>query len=139
MSVADIGDHGLSIISVASSPDELIVGRFFSGYEVTQTVCVFGALSPYAFGAANLSTLYLFFCSILSVYVPINCCCLFLMVLRGDLLYLAISITYSFDFFSVHDILIILRIYHIAAASSLLSRSFVSVQQSHPCRRVYHS
>ena len=27
--VADIGDHGLPILSVVSSPDELIVGRFF--------------------------------------------------------------------------------------------------------------
>ena len=28
-SVADIGDHGLPTLSVVSSPDELIVGRFF--------------------------------------------------------------------------------------------------------------
>ena len=41
-SVADIGDHGLPILSVTSSPDELIVGRFFSCYEVIETVfCVF--------------------------------------------------------------------------------------------------
>ena len=32
--VADIGDHGLPILSVVSSPDVLIVGRFISCYEV---------------------------------------------------------------------------------------------------------
>ena len=48
--VADIGDHGLPILSVVSSPDELIVGRFFPCYEVIQTVCVFCALSSSAFG-----------------------------------------------------------------------------------------
>ena len=36
--VADIGDHGLSILSVVSSPDEVIVGRLFPCYEVIQTV-----------------------------------------------------------------------------------------------------
>ena len=60
------------------------------------------------------------------------------MVLSRDLLYPAISITYFLDFFSVYDILIILLMYHISAASSLLSRSFVSVQHSHPCRRMDH-
>ena len=69
---------------------------------------------------------------------PKKCSCLFLMVLRRDLLYPAISITSSFDFFSVHDILIILLMYHISAASSLLSRSFVNVQHSHPYRRMDH-
>ena len=54
--------------------------------------------------------------------------CLFLMVLSRDLLYPAISITSWFDFFSVHDILIILLMCHNSAASSLLFRSFVSVQ-----------
>ena len=49
----------------------------------------------------------------------------FLMVLSKDLLYPAIPITSSFEFFSVHDILILLMNY-ISAASSLLSRSFVS-------------
>ena len=52
------------------------------------------------------------------------------MVLSRDLLYPAISIISLFDFISVHDILIILLMYHISAASSLLSRSFVSVQHS---------
>ena len=33
-SVADIRDHGLPTLSVLSSPDKLIVERFFSGYEV---------------------------------------------------------------------------------------------------------
>ena len=42
------------------------------------------------------------------------------------------------DFFSVHDILIILLMYHLSAASSLLSRSIVNVQHSHPCRRMDH-
>ena len=66
---------------------------------------------------------------------PKNYTCPFLMVLSRDLLYPAISITSSFDFFSVH-ILIILLMYHISAASSLLSRSFFSVQQTHPCKRI---
>ena len=39
---------------------------------------------------------------------PKNCSCLFLMVSSRDLLYPAISITSLFDFFSVHDILMIL-------------------------------
>ena len=56
-----------------------------------------------------------------------NYSCLFLMVLSRNLLYPAISITSLFDFFSVHDILIILLMYHISAASSLLSRYFVNV------------
>ena len=60
------------------------------------------------------------------------------MVLRRDILYPAIFITYSVDFFSVRDILIILVIYHVSDASSLLSRSFVGVQYSHPCRRINH-
>ena len=46
-SVADIGDHGLPILSVVSSPDELIVGRFCSCYKVIQTVCVVFTLSEY--------------------------------------------------------------------------------------------
>ena len=65
-------------------------------------------------------------------------CCLFLMVLSSDLLYPVISITSSFDFFSVHDILIILLMYHISAALILLSRYFASVQHTHPCRRMDH-
>ena len=40
--------------------------------------------------------------------------------------------------FSAHDILIILLICHISAPSSLLSRSFVSVQHSHPRRTMDH-
>ena len=52
-SAPDISDHGLPIFSIVSSP--LIVGRFFSGYEVIQTVCVFSVLSPSAFGTTNLS------------------------------------------------------------------------------------
>ena len=68
---------------------------------------------------------------------PKNCSYLFLMVLSRGLLYPAISITSSFDFFSVPDILIILLMYHISAASSLLSMSFVSVQHPHPFIMIY--
>ena len=57
------------------------------------------------------------------------------MVLSRDVLYPAISITSSFDFFSVYDILNILLMY-ISVASSILSRSFVSVQHSLPYRRM---
>ena len=46
-SVADIGDHGLPMLSVVTSPDELIVWRFFSCYKVIQTVFVVCALSEY--------------------------------------------------------------------------------------------
>ena len=138
-SVADISDHGLPTLSVVSSPDELIVGRFFSCYENIQTVCVYCALSSSAFGTTNLSTQYICFSSPSALFIcPKSCSCLFLMVLNRDLLYPAISITSSFDFFSVHDILIILPMYHISAASSQLSRSFVNVQHSHPYRRMDH-
>ena len=77
------------------------------------------------------------FSSLSALFIcPKNCSCLFLMV--RDLLYPPISITSSLSFFSVHDILIILLMYHISAASSLLSRSFVNVQHSHPYRRMDH-
>ena len=69
---------------------------------------------------------------------PQNCSCLFLMVLSRDLLYPAISTTSWFDFCSVYDILVILLMYHIFAASSLLSKSFANVQHSHPYRRMGH-
>ena len=62
------------------------------------------------------------------------------MGLNSNLLYPAISTTSSsFDFFSVHDILIIIIMYVISATSSFRSRSFVSVQHSHPCRRMDHN
>ena len=61
--------------------------------------------------------------SALFIY-PKNCSCLFLMILSRDFLYPAISITSSFDFFSVHDFLIILLMYEVSAASVLLSMSF---------------
>ena len=54
-------------------------------------------------------------------------------------MYQAISITPSFDFFAVHDFLIFLLMSHIPASSSLLSRSFVSVQHSDPCRSKDHN
>ena len=87
----------------------------------------------------SFHSIFVFLVHQLCLYAKkINCICLFLMVLSRDLLYPAISITSSFDFFSVHDILIILLIYHISAASGLLSRSFVNVQHSHPYRRMDH-
>ena len=106
-SVADIGDHGLPILSVVSSLDELIVGRFFSGYKVIQTV--------YFLRCLPLNICFsippgLFKC-------PKSCFCLFLMVLSRDLLYPAISISYWFELFTVHNILILLLMYHISAAS----------------------
>ena len=55
--VADIGDHGLPILYVVSSLGELIAGRFFPSYEVIQTVCVFCALSSFAFGTKSPSAL----------------------------------------------------------------------------------
>ena len=91
--VADIGDHDLPILSVVSSPDEPIVGRFFPCYEVIQTVCVFCALSSFAFGTTNLSTPNLLFQSISSDYMPEKLKLSFLMVLSRNLLYPVISIT----------------------------------------------
>ena len=66
---------------------------------------------------------------------PKNFICLSLMILISDLLYIAISITFVLSFFSVHDILNILRRNHSSAASSLLSVSLFSVQHSHPYKR----
>ena len=57
------------------------------------------------------------------------------MVLSRDLLYPAIFITSSFDFFSVHDILIIFLMYHISAATSLLSKFFCRCPASTSIRR----
>ena len=48
---------------------------------------------------------------------PQNCSCLFLMVLNRGLSYPVISITSSFDFFTVHDFLIIFLMYHISLIS----------------------
>ena len=92
-SVADIGDHGLPILSVVSSPDELFVGRFFSCYESFHSI--------FAFQVHQLC-----------LYAQ-NGCCLFLVVLNRVILYSTISITSSFDFFSAHDNLIILMIVNI--------------------------
>ena len=66
---------------------------------------------------------------------PKNFICLSLMILISDLLYIAISITSVLSFFSVHDILNILRRNYSSAASSVLSVSLFSVQHSHPYKR----
>ena len=62
-----------------------------------------------------------------SIYIPKKCSCHSLVVLSRDLLYPTISITCSFDFFSVHDFLIILLMYHISDASSLLCLFSMSI------------
>ena len=115
--------------------DEPDVGRFFSCFsDCLYFVCCLSLLlvpQIFPFNICFSSPSALFICQK-------NCSCLFLMVLGRDLLYSAISITYLFDFLSVHDILIILLMYHISTASSLLSRSFISVQHSHPIRRMDH-
>ena len=72
--------------------------------------------------------LNIYFSSSSALFICPKNCSIFLMVLSRDLLFPAISITSSFYFFSVHDILIFLLMYYISAASSLLSRSFVNVQ-----------
>ena len=105
-SVAHIGDHGLPILSVVSYHDELIVARFFPCYEVIQTVCVFCALSSSASSPLNIcffSPSALFICPKIEVVF-------FLIVLSRNLLYEVISITSSL----VHDILIMLLMYHIS-------------------------
>merc|ERR1712121_158313 len=70
---------------------------------------------------------------------PKNFSCRCLMIFRRDLVYPAISITSSFVFLSVHDIFKILLMYHISAASSLLSDSLVNVQHSLPYSSVDHT
>ena len=75
------------------------------------------------------------FCSIHSVYI--NCSSLFLMVSNRDHLYLAISITFWVDFFSVHDVLINLLMNHFVLLQvfflGLLScTAFTSMQKDGP-------
>ena len=113
--VADIGNHGLPILSVVSYHDELIVARFFPCYGVNQTVCVFCALSSSASSPLNIcffSPSALFICPKIEVVF-------FLIVLSTNLLYAVISITSSFLFFSVHDILIILLVPHFSCVQPL--------------------
>ena len=79
----------------------------------------------------QISPLNICFSSPSALFIcPKTCICLFLMILSRDLLYHVISITSSIDSSSVLAILVILLMYHISTASSLLSRSFVSVQHS---------
>ena len=109
-SVADIGDHGLPILSVVSYHDELIVARFFPCCEVILTVCVFCALSSSASSSLKIcfpSPSALFICPKFEVVLS-------LIVLSRNLLYPVISTTSSFLLFSVHDILTILLVYHIS-------------------------
>ena len=98
-SVADIGDHGLPILSVISYHDELIVARFIPCYKVIQTVCAFCALSS---SVSSLLNICLSSSSAQFIYPKTE------VVLSRNLLYPVISITSSFLFFSVHDILILL-------------------------------
>ena len=109
-SVADIGDHGLPILSVVSYHDELIVARFFPCYEVIQTVCVFCALSSSASSPLNIC---FFSPSALFIRPKIEVV-FFLIVLSRNLLYAVISIISSFLFFSVNDILFMLLMYYIS-------------------------
>ena len=105
---------------------------------IIQAVSVFGRCLPLLL-VPHIFPLNICFSSPHALFIcPKSCSCLLLMVLSRDLLYQAISITSSFDFFPVHDILIILLMFHISAPSSLLSRSSVNVQHSHPYRRMDH-
>ena len=70
---------------------------------------------------------------------PRNSSCLFLIVLISDLSVLISLRIDSCDIFSVHDILIILLISHISAASSSFSISLLIVHHSHLYRRIYHT
>ena len=145
-SVADIDDHGLPFLSVVSSTDsyKLFVGGFFPRYLVIQTMSilciVFLCLWYHKFFQAIFSlNLIPQLCLLLCIYAPPKMVGFFFpMVLSvRDLLYPYISITSSYDFFSVRDVLLILQMY-ISAATSLFTNSFVSVQHSHPCRRMDH-
>ena len=55
-SVPDIGDHGPPFLSVANSPDQLVVGGFFLCYVQVQTVCVIYVLSSSAFRSTYFTT-----------------------------------------------------------------------------------
>ena len=91
-SVADIGDHGLPILSVVSYHDELIVARFIPCYKVIQTVCAFCALSSSASSPFNIC-----FSSPSAQFIyPKIEVVLFLIVLSRNLLYPVITITSSF-------------------------------------------
>ena len=84
--------------------------RSMDTWEVIHTVCVFCALSSSASSPLNIcfsSPPALFVCPKIEVVF-------FLIVLSRNLLYPGISITSSFLFFSVHDILILLLMYHIS-------------------------
>ena len=111
--------------------DSFLVTKLFrlSGYFVR---CLSLCLVPQIF----LLNIYLSSPSALFV-CPTNCCCLFLMVLSRDLLYPTIFITSCYT--SFQSMIFSLLMYHISAASSLLSRSFVSVQHSYPFRRMGHN
>ena len=97
-SVADIAAQCFPTLSVVTSPDQLIVGGFFSRCVVIQIICVFSALSSSAFSAKSFYPIFAFLIHQLFT-CPKNCSCLFLMVLSCDLSYPAISITSSFEFF----------------------------------------
>ena len=127
-SVADIGNHGLPIFSVFGSPDKLIFwGSLFPLHIYSDCLCILYVDFLCLWYVKSFNLMFAFLIHQLLFICPKNCSCLFLMVLSRDLLYPAMSITSLFDFISVHDILIILLMYHISAASSLLSRSFISV------------
>ena len=100
-------------------------------------LCILCVVSLCFWYHKSFHKIFAFLFDLLCLYAKKNCSCLLMMVLRKYLLYPAFPITSWFDF--IHDILIIHLMYHIYAASSLLSRSLVSVQHSHPCRRVDHN
>ena len=134
-SVADIGDHGLqSSLSSVLLMSSLLGGSFL----VTRLfrLSVYFVRCLLLLLVSQIFPLNICFSSPSALFIcPKNFSCLFRMILSRDILYPAISITSSFDVFSVHDILIILLMYRISAASSLLFRSFVNNQHSHSYRR----
>ena len=137
-SLADIGDHGLPIPLSSVLLISSLLGDYFLVTKLLSIFVYFVRFLPLLL-VPQISPLKICFSSPSALFIcPKNCSCLFLMVLSRDLMYPAISIISSFDFFSVYDILIILLMYHISAASSLLSKSFVNIQHSHSYRRMNH-
>ena len=126
----------LAIMAFVSSIVELIVGGLFLCYIViTKSLCILRRASlcfwyHQSFHPIFAFSIHLFLCT---KNIAVVFC---LIVFSSNLLYQAISITFSFHFLFYHDILIILLVYLISIASSLLARYFVSVQHSNPFLRM---
>ena len=97
-SVTAIGDHSLPILSIDSFPSELSVGRFLVT-KLFRLPVYFVRYLPLLLVPQIFPLNICFSTPSALCMCPKNCSCLFLVVLSRYLLYPAISITSSFDFF----------------------------------------